>query len=95
MKRDAPEEDGDAQNESTGENNNNSQSNKRQRVFSSEAVLVDEFEREAKREVPASAGLTGTVEVGQRLELRHQVRCVLRSLFSSSIDLLLLRFDTK
>lgn len=74
MKRDAPEEDGDARGESTDvQNNSNSQSNKRQRVFSSEAVLVDEFEREAKREVPASAGLTGTVEVGQRLELRHQV----------------------
>ncbi|EJD07908.1 antiviral helicase [Fomitiporia mediterranea MF3/22] len=37
-------------------------------------VVVDEFETEAKREVAASAGLTGQVEAGSRLELRHQVR---------------------
>lgn len=37
-------------------------------------VVVDEFETEAKREVAASAGLTGAVEAGTRLELRHQVR---------------------
>ncbi|KAI0320481.1 antiviral helicase [Amylostereum chailletii] len=38
-------------------------------------VVVDEFETEAKREVAASAGLTGTTEAaGSRLELRHQVR---------------------
>ena len=37
-------------------------------------VVVDEFETEAKREVAASAGLTGAVEAGSRLELRHQVR---------------------
>ena len=37
-------------------------------------VVVDEFETEAKREVAASAGLTGSVEAGSRLELRHQVR---------------------
>ncbi|EIW76056.1 antiviral helicase [Coniophora puteana RWD-64-598 SS2] len=37
-------------------------------------VVVDEFETEAKREVAASAGLTGAVEEGSRLELRHQVR---------------------
>lgn len=39
-----------------------------------EPVVVDEFETEAKREVAASAGLTGAVEAGSRLELRHQVR---------------------
>ncbi|KAI0659087.1 antiviral helicase [Cubamyces menziesii] len=37
-------------------------------------VVVDEVEIEAKREVAASAGLTGAVEAGSRLELRHQVR---------------------
>jgi len=37
-------------------------------------VLLDDFETEAKREVAASAGLTGTDEEGARLELRHQVR---------------------
>ena len=46
---------------------------KKPRLASPKPVVVDEFQREAKREVPASAGLTGTVEAGQRLELRHQV----------------------
>lgn len=42
---------------------------------SAPAVLVDEFETEAKREVAASAGLTGATETaGSRLELRHQAR---------------------
>jgi hypothetical protein len=37
-------------------------------------IVLDDFETEAKREVAASAGLTGgTVESGSRLELRHQV----------------------
>ena len=36
-------------------------------------VVVDEFETEAKREVAAIAGLTGGVEAGSRLELKHQV----------------------
>jgi ATP-dependent RNA helicase DOB1 len=35
--------------------------------------VVDEFETEAKREVAASAGLTGGVESESLLELRHQV----------------------
>ncbi|EMD36619.1 hypothetical protein CERSUDRAFT_66166 [Gelatoporia subvermispora B] len=36
---------------------------------------MDEVEIEAKREVAASAGLTGSIEAaGSRLELRHQVR---------------------
>jgi len=52
---------------------------KRQRLEISSAtapaVVVDEFETEAKREIAASAGLTGATEVsGSRLELRHQVR---------------------
>ena len=39
------------------------------------AVVVDEFETEAKREVAASAGLTGATEMaGSRLELRYQAR---------------------
>jgi ATP-dependent RNA helicase DOB1 len=46
---------------------------KRPRLASPKPVVVDEFQTEAKREVAASAGLTGTVETGQRLELRHQV----------------------
>ncbi|KIJ98963.1 hypothetical protein K443DRAFT_103070 [Laccaria amethystina LaAM-08-1] len=37
-------------------------------------VVLDDFETEAKREVAASAGLTGAVEAGSRLELKHQVR---------------------
>ncbi|KAI0275862.1 antiviral helicase [Russula aff. rugulosa BPL654] len=42
---------------------------------SAPAVVVDEFETEAKREVAASAGLTGATETaGSRLELRYQVR---------------------
>ena len=36
-------------------------------------VLLDDFETEAKREVAASAGLTGAEEAGSRLELKHQV----------------------
>ncbi|KAJ3723458.1 rRNA-processing arch domain-containing protein [Lentinula guzmanii] len=40
----------------------------------SNPVVLDDFETEAKREVAASAGLTGGVEAGSRLELRHQVR---------------------
>jgi ATP-dependent RNA helicase DOB1 len=46
---------------------------KKPRLASPKPVVVDEFEREAKREVAASAGLTGGVESGTRLELRHQV----------------------
>ena len=38
-----------------------------------EPLVVDEVEIEAKREVAASAGLTGGVEAGARLELKHQV----------------------
>jgi ATP-dependent RNA helicase DOB1 len=42
---------------------------------SAPAVVVDEFETEAKREVAASAGLTGATETaGSRLELRYQAR---------------------
>ena len=45
---------------------------------SSQPVVVDEFETEAKREVTASAGLTESADaVGSRLELKHQVRNVL------------------
>jgi hypothetical protein len=47
---------------------------KRPRLSSPKPVVVDEFETEAKREVPASAGLTGGVETGSRLELKHQVQ---------------------
>ncbi|GAW07422.1 antiviral helicase [Lentinula edodes] len=40
----------------------------------SNPVVLDDFETEAKREVAASAGLTGGVEAGSRLELRHQLQ---------------------
>jgi ATP-dependent RNA helicase DOB1 len=46
---------------------------KKARVLSPAPVVVDEFETEAKREMAASGGLTGSVEAGSRLELRHQV----------------------
>ena len=46
---------------------------KKQRISSPKPVVLDDFETEAKREVAASAGLTGTAEAGSRLELRHQV----------------------
>ncbi|KAI9570876.1 rRNA-processing arch domain-containing protein [Boletus coccyginus] len=47
---------------------------KRLRAASPVPVVVDEFQTEAKREMAASGGLTGPVEEGSRLELRHQVR---------------------
>lgn len=53
---------------------------KRPRVASPVPVVVDEFETEASREVEASAGLTGGVEAGSRLELKHQVWWLLRPL---------------
>ncbi|PPQ99955.1 hypothetical protein CVT24_009534 [Panaeolus cyanescens] len=53
---------------------NGSNEPKRPRIGSPQPVVLDDFETEAKREVEASAGLTGTVEEGSRLELRHQVR---------------------
>jgi ATP-dependent RNA helicase DOB1 len=49
-------------------------STKKPRMGSPNPVVLDDFETEAKREVAASAGLTGaTTEAGSRLELRHQV----------------------
>ncbi|KAI0036405.1 antiviral helicase [Vararia minispora EC-137] len=41
-----------------------------------EPVVLDDFEAEARREVAASAGLTGAADAGagSKLELRHQVR---------------------
>jgi hypothetical protein len=71
---------------------------KRQRLEVSSAsvpaVVVDEFETEAKREVAASAGLTGATEIaGSRLELRHQVR--LQTPSSESLQLSCSRFDIK
>lgn len=46
---------------------------KKPRIGSPQPVVLDDFETEAKREVEASAGLTGAVVEGSRLELRHQV----------------------
>jgi ATP-dependent RNA helicase DOB1 len=48
-------------------------SSKKPRLSSPHPIVLDDFETEAKREIEASAGLTGTAEVGARLELRHQV----------------------
>lgn len=48
-------------------------SSKKPRMSSPKPVVLDSVEIEAKREVAASAGLTGGVEAGSRLELRHQV----------------------
>lgn len=56
-------------------------------------VLLDDFETEAKREVAASAGLTGTEEAGSRLELKHQV--CLSTLSDLSLMIFWNRFDTK
>lgn len=53
---------------------------KKQRLVAPDPVVIDEFETEAKREVAASAGLTGGVETGSRLELKHQVCKALTSL---------------
>lgn len=57
-------------------------STKRPRIAAPAPVLLDEFETEAKREVDVSAGLTDNVEIGSKLELRHQV-CS-HSLFAAS-----------
>jgi ATP-dependent RNA helicase DOB1 len=55
---------------------------KKPRIGSPAPIVLDDFETEAKREVAASAGLTGsTVESGSRLELRHQVSPPLYILF--------------
>jgi len=53
---------------------NSERPSKKRRLSSPKPVVLDDFETEAKREIEASAGLTGTVELGTRLELRHQVR---------------------
>ncbi|TFY60200.1 hypothetical protein EVJ58_g5300 [Rhodofomes roseus] len=45
---------------------------KKPRVASPKPMVVDEVEIEARREVAASAGLTGSTEAGSRLELKHQ-----------------------
>lgn len=52
----------------------NGQSNgKRARVGSPIPIVLDEFETEAKREVEASAGLTGgEIAAGQTISLIHQ-----------------------
>lgn len=47
---------------------------KKPRMASPQPIVLDSVEIEAKREVAASAGLTGGVEAGSRLELKHQVR---------------------
>jgi len=51
---------------------NSDRPQKRLRGASPGPVVVDDFRTEAKREMAASGGLTGPVEAGSRLELRHQ-----------------------
>lgn len=47
---------------------------KKPRIESPVAVVLDEFETEAQREVEANAGLTGAeVAAGQKISLSHQV----------------------
>lgn len=46
---------------------------KRPRIVPPNPIVLDDFETEAKREVAVSAGLTGSVDPGARLELKHQV----------------------
>ena len=61
---------------------------KKPRTGSPAPIVLDDFETEAKREVAASAGLTGsTVESGSRLELRHQVWALFNCM-ASHIDVL-------
>lgn len=48
-------------------------SSKKARLSSPNPLVLDDFETEARREIEASAGLTGTAEAGAMLELRHQV----------------------
>lgn len=62
---------------------------KRPRVDAQNPVVLDDFETEAKREVAASAGLTGSSVEGTRLELRHQVRrpgCLILCRYSLSVS---------
>ena len=46
---------------------------KKPRLASPKPIVLDDLEIEAKRDIAASAGLTGSVEEGSRLELKHQV----------------------
>jgi ATP-dependent RNA helicase DOB1 len=74
----------------TDEDESGPSSAKKPRVASPKPVVVDEFETEAKRDVPAIAGLTGGVEAGSRLELRHQVRFFIPVSHLASLFFLLL-----
>ena len=67
---------------------------KKPRLSSPKPVVLDDFETEAKREVAASAGLTGVTETGSRLELKHQVRR-LENLHSDKAEQTLIRFGIK
>ncbi|KIM24026.1 hypothetical protein M408DRAFT_248178 [Serendipita vermifera MAFF 305830] len=54
---------------------NDQNNGKRARLGSPIPIILDEFETEAKREVEASAGLTGgEIVAGQTISLSHQVR---------------------
>ena len=58
---------------------------KKQRLDSPKPAVVDEVEIEAKREVPAVAGLqVSSGEAGAKLELRHQVRTRIISKYSDT-----------
>ncbi|KZT03656.1 antiviral helicase [Laetiporus sulphureus 93-53] len=66
--------DGDVTRAQADENRATEPASKKQRTSEPKFLVVDDVEIEAKREVAASAGLTGATETGSRLELRHQVR---------------------
>lgn len=77
MKRKVPSRAGSPQQEQqsqVSEDENKPGPSKKARIASPRPVVMDDVEIEAKREVPASAGLQGAaVEAGAKLELRHQV----------------------
>lgn len=70
-------------------------SSKKPRLSSPNPIVLDDFETEAKREIEASAGLTGTAETGARLELRHQVLYTICTDDAISSENLLPRFDIR
>jgi hypothetical protein len=67
-----------------GEEASRTQKKARVETIAPQPIVLDEFETVQKREVTASAGLTGQVDDSQRLELRHQVCYSLNYSYSSS-----------
>ncbi|KAG9015610.1 ATP-dependent RNA helicase mtr4 [Tulasnella sp. 427] len=71
---DAMELDSGKANQVDGEDDGDEPALKRLRIDEPAAVVTDEFETEAKREVKADAGLTGAQVEGTKLVLTHHVR---------------------